>query len=281
MLAHCLTLVPPLKQTLNRYMLETIGVQLVIASDHPPEALKVQVWTNAPTRFNGDGAWYAIDILLVGTPAAGHYRFAGELRPTSPGEFELTYRICHRDRPDQPQWLGHAHDNVRLEIAPPAPDMDWTQGPNHVEVMPGVFVGNFISASQAEALGFDGVLNMAEELDLAFPAEGAISYRKFSCRDGALHPIPEESLRGAIAWIDEQLAQGKQQILVHCRAGIGRSGSVGVAYCFYRNPHWSYQQALDYVWSQKPDVYPHQQLQASLEKLFPRRVEVDGEVETR
>lgn len=270
MLATFHEALPALGHWLGRYMLETIHVRLILRPHCPIEELQVQVWTNLPTRYNSADTWYAIDLPHTHKTAEGYAQFEQDLKPTSPGEFELTYRICHRDRPDSPQWLSHPHDSVRLHIAPPARDMDWTQGPNHVEIMPGVFVGNFISASQAEALGFDAVLNMAEELDLSLLPEGAIAYRKLSCRDGALHPIPETLIQRAIAWIDEQLAQGKQRLLVHCRAGIGRSGSIGVAYCYRHHPDWSYQQTVDYVWSKKPDVYPHHQLQSSLEKLFPR-----------
>ena len=262
--------VPALGQTLDRYMLETIHLCLTLATPLPVAKLRVQAWTNLPTRYSHTDSWYAIELPHTRTTAEGHLQFEQDLKPASPGEFELTYRVNQGDHPNALQWLGQPHHNVRLHIAPPASDMDWTQGPNHIEIMPGVFVGNFISASQAEALGFDAVLNMAEELDLSLSPTGAIAYRKLSCRDGALHPIPEASIQSAIAWIDEQLAQGKQRILVHCRAGIGRSGSIGVAYCYRHHPHWSYQQAVDYVWRYKPDVYPHHQLQTSLEKLFPR-----------
>lgn len=270
MLVTCVDAQPAFSQPVGRYMLETVGIRLTLDSRHAPAELQVQAWTNLPTRFNSADAWYAIDLTYIDAIAEGGDVFEVGLQPTSPGNFELTYRVCYRDRPQTMQWLGHPHNNVRLEIAPPSHEMDWTQGPNHVEVMPGLYVGNFISASQAESLGFDAVLNMAEELDLSFSSGEAIAYRKLSCRDGALHPIPEEHLEAAIAWIDEQLAQGKQRILVHCRAGIGRSGSVGVAYSYRHNPHWSYEQTVDYVWSKKPDIYPHNQLQASLERLFPR-----------
>lgn len=276
MLARCLDTVPALDWTVNRYMLETVGIRLTLESAYAAEELQVQVWTNLPTRLNSDDAWYAVDVPYVETTADGYHQFEVGLKPTSPGNFGLTYLIRHRDRSDLVQWLGYPYNNVCLQVAPPSSEMDWTQGPNHIEVLPGVYVGNFIAASQAESLGIDAVLNMAEELDLSFPVDGAIAYQKLSCRDGARHPIPEEAIRAAIAWIDQQLAQGKRRILVHCRAGIGRSGSIGVAYCYHRHPHWSYQQSLDYVWSKKPDVYPHQQLQSSLEKLFPRSVEANS-----
>lgn len=42
--------------------------------------------------------------------------------------------------------------------------------------------------------------------------------------------------------------------------------SVGVANRFYRHSHWSYQQASEYVWGKKPDIYPYARLNA----LLPR-----------
>ncbi|MEL6383466.1 MAG: dual specificity protein phosphatase [Cyanobacteria bacterium J06626_18] len=277
--AEWLEVSPCLNASLDRYMLETVDILLRVQSPFPPIELQVQVWTNLPTRFSSEGTWYAIDVPhhkpLENPPSeqpVGGYLFQTSLRPTSPGKFELTYRVSHRATPEQWQWMGNPTDNTCLQVAPPAPDREWTQRPNHVEILHGVYVGNFIAASQAETLGFDAVLNMAEELNPTFAANSKIAYQKLPCRDGARHPIPEASLREAIAWIEHQLAQDKQQILIHCRAGIGRSGSVGVAYCFYKHPHWSYRQALEYVWSKKPDVYPHSQLQESLEQLFPRPV---------
>jgi hypothetical protein len=94
--------------------------------------------------------------------------------------------------------------------------------------------------------------------------------------DGARHPISDEIVLEAVNWIDEQIKNeqiknGKKKVLIHCRAGIGRSGSVGVAYCFYKNPLWNYEQTLQYIWSKKPDIYPHSGLQESLERLFSRK----------
>lgn len=94
--------------------------------------------------------------------------------------------------------------------------------------------------------------------------------------DGAQHPIPDEVLTEAIVWIEKQLQKGKEKVLVNCRSGIGRSGSVGLAYCFYKYPHWSYRQALDYVWSKKADIYPHKNLRESLERLFPREKSINS-----
>lgn len=268
MLATWIHASPTLQQSLSRYMLEMVGITLTLKSPLPPNELQVEAWTNLPTRLNSDGIWYSLDIPYDYTCSDGSYCFRSNLQPTSPGHFGLTYRIRHRANPSFIQWAGDLGENVKIFIAPPAPDMDWTQGASYAEILPGFYVGNFIAASQAEILGFDAVLNMAEELELAFTPDGPVAYHKLSCQDGAHHPIPEAHLQAAIAWIERQRAAGKQRILVHCRAGIGRSGSIGVAYCLHRHRRWTYQQALDYVWSKKPDIYPHRQLQSSLEKLL-------------
>jgi len=272
-IANWLEVVPPLNTRLVRYMLEGVDVLIRLQSPYPPSVLQVQVWTNLPTPINAEGNWYAIDLEFRGIAMGGSAIFQTSLRPTSTGAFDLTYRVRHRQMAGNVQWMGRAGDNVRLQIESPAPNAEWTQRPNPVEIMPRVYVGNFMAASLAASLGFDAVLNMAAELNPTFAADRAIAYRKLPCQDGAHHPIPQEYLQAAVEWIDQQLADGKRRILVHCRAGIGRSGSVGVAYCFYEHPHWSYTTALDYVLSRKPEVYPHRRLQPTLERLFPRQEE--------
>lgn len=271
MILDWLHVLPLLNDEIRRYMLETVDIHLQVRSDKPASQLCVQAWTNVPTRFSSGENWYAIDIPCLGHAEDGSISFQKSLLPTNDGAFELTYRAFLSDEPNHMQWMGNPGENVFLEVEPPAAHAEWTQFANHVEVMPRVYVGNFISASQAESLGIDAVLNMAEELNPTLADRGAIAYLKLPCRDGSQHPISEAYLQEAIAWIEQQLAEGKQKVLVHCRAGIGRSGSVGVAYCFYKNPDWSYTKVLDYIWSKKPDVYPHAQLQNSLERLFPRK----------
>ena len=251
-------------------MLEFFGASVILSSPYPAHLLKVQLWTNTLNKLNSEGMWHGIDLAYQNQDAKGHYLFEGGFRPTSEGLYHFTYRVGLNQDIPRWQWAGNFQENGRLQVEPPSPDAGWTQGANYVEVWPNVYVGNFIAASQAESLGIDAVLNLATELTLAYSPESSIVYKKLGTLDGAQHPIANEILLEAARWIDEQVQCKKQKILIHCRAGIGRSGSVGIAYCFYKNPDWSYEQTLQYVWSKKPDIYPHRNLQGSLEGLFRR-----------
>lgn len=271
-IVYCHEVWPPLNADVTLYMLEVFGASLVVSSPHPVDVLRVQLWTNLVSRHNSEGAWQGIDLSLAEGQPDGAARFEGGVQATSEGAFQFTYRFGLKDAPGQWQWLGRDQDDGRLQILPPSADMKWTQGPRYAEILPGIFVGNFIAAAEAARLGFGAVLNLAEELTPTFAPEDDIAYRKLPCRDGAVHPIDPAFLREGVAWVMAQQRAGRR-VLINCRAGIGRSGSLGVACCFSQNLQWSYEQTLEYVWSKKPDIYPHSQLQKSLEALFPRQVE--------
>ncbi len=260
---------PSLNSYMELYMLENFGATIKLSSKYPPEHLKVQIWTNALTKLNSEGNWHGIDFEYQSREAEDSFIFQGGFMPTSEGFYEFTYRVGLEDS-DRWQWVGDFKQNGYLKVEPPSPLMKWTQGPSYVEFLPQVYVGNFIAASQAEQLGIDAVLNLATEFNLTFPSDSNIVSKKIGLLDGSQHPISDEVLLEAVNWIDEQVKRGKKKVLINCRAGIGRSGSASIAYCFYKHPDWSYQQTLDYIWSKKPDIYPHKHLQESLERLFPR-----------
>ena len=269
-LLQLLEIHPPLNSYLTLYMLEKFGARIKLKSSYPAQDLRVQIWTNALNKLNSEGDWHPIDLSCQDQEKKDTLIFQGSFRPTSEGDYQFTYRLGLRQQPQQWQWAGNFGENGYLRVKPPSPEMNWTQGPSYVEVFPCVYVGNLIAASQAPELEIDAVLNLAREFPLTFPAESGIVYKQLGLTDGAQHPIPEEVLLEAIAWIEKQLRQGKKKVLINCRAGIGRSGSVSLAYCFYKHPNWNYQQTLDYIWSKKADIYPHSHLQESLERLFPR-----------
>ncbi len=261
---------PPLNSHLTLYMLEKLGVTVKLIGFYSAADLIVQLWTNIVDQLNSEGDWHPIELCYDSQDEDGKLLFTGSIQPTSPGNYQFTYRAALQQQPWQ--WAGKFQENVHLSVNPPSPQMNWTQGPSYVEILPRIYVGNFIAASQALELGIDAVLNLAREFPLTFPPESSIAYKQLGLLDGAQHPIPDKVILEAIAWIEKQLRQGKKKILINCRAGIGRSGSVSLAYCFYKHRTWSYQQTLDYVWSQKADIYPHSHLQESLERIFPREI---------
>ncbi len=61
------------------------------------------------------------------------------------------------------------------------------------------------------------------------------------------------------------------KVLIFCRAGIGRSGSIGISYLYYMHPDLYFKQILEEMWKLRSDFYPHQGLEAALDKLFPRK----------
>lgn len=267
-IAQFLKTYPAVSSHTMLYMLETFGASVKLTSPHSPQKLKVQLWTNALNKFNSEGNWHPIELSYRDRESQDIYNFQGSFTPTSEGNYQFTYRVGLEKQPKQWQWAGQWQENGKLSIKLPSPEMIWTQGASYVEILPKVYVGNFIAASNATEHGFDAVLNLAGEFFLDFAADTGVAYKHLRLLDGAQNPIPDEVIEAAIFWLEQQLQQGKQKVLINCRAGIGRSGSVGVAYCFYKHPDWSYRQTLDYAWSKKSDIYPHQHLSESLERLF-------------
>jgi dual specificity MAP kinase phosphatase len=174
-IVHSYHLWPPLQSEISLYMLEVFGASLELRSSYPAEKLRTQLWTNVVTRYNSEGDWHGIDLDWVAGSTDQRARFEGGMQTTSEGRFQYTFRVGLKESEDW-QWLGGWQQNGQLEVLPPAPEMKWTQGPSLAEVMPNVWVGNFIAASQAAELGFGSVLNLAEELTLRFEPEKKGNY---------------------------------------------------------------------------------------------------------
>ena len=150
------------------------------------------------------------------------------------------------------------------------------QQPRLHEVSPGLWVGNAVTATQAATERFQAVLNMAQEIELTFPPEAGIAYRKMGLPDGAGRPIPPETMREAVAWLRDEVGQGKK-VLVCCQHGLGRSGSIAIAYVCALHPAWTYDQALALVKERHPHVLPHRGLRETIEALYPRLAPSTGD----
>jgi hypothetical protein len=109
-------------------------------------------------------------------------------------------------------------------------------------------------------------------------------HKVISLAPGADSIIPDAVLKDAVDFLRTQVGQGKK-VLVHCRDGNGRSGSVAVAFVAsqldrndqpddgtghndhdgHKSSH--YDESLQEVWKWKCDVYPHKGLRQSLERI--------------
>ncbi|KAG0089306.1 hypothetical protein BGZ93_005472 [Podila epicladia] len=107
----------------------------------------------------------------------------------------------------------------------------------------------------------------------------AFQHKVISLAPGAHNRISEAILREAVEFLHKEISQGKK-VLVHCRDGNGRSGSVALAYIAAQTqklnkeknrPNQSkrdiYNQSLQEVWKWKCDVYPHRGLRSTLETM--------------
>lgn len=102
------------------------------------------------------------------------------------------------------------------------------------------------------------------------------THKVISVAPGAHNRISDAILKEAVGFLQQELEEGKK-VLVHCRDGNGRSGSVAVAYIAYqlkKHQPWRkndggeiYQQALNEIWKWKCDVYPHKGLRQSVESI--------------
>ena len=157
------------------------------------------------------------------------------------------------------------------------------QGPDYNHIVGSVHLGNFIAATNAVELGFTHVLNVADNLDMVYSTPASeprhddlhqsappVVYRKIAMRDGAHNPIDSRLIAEAVDWL-KSVDSERARVLVNCRAGIGRAGSVAVAYVFATNRSMSFDDAYQFVFA-KRFVYPHAGLAAILYDLFPRRV---------
>eukprot|EP01099_Mayorella_cantabrigiensis_P006715 TRINITY_DN5706_c0_g1_i3.p1 TRINITY_DN5706_c0_g1~~TRINITY_DN5706_c0_g1_i3.p1 ORF type:complete len:268 (+),score=55.38 TRINITY_DN5706_c0_g1_i3:63-866(+) len=263
-------------------MLESFSIKVELFEE-PNNSIgnyQVQIWSNMIHKHNPEGVWKESAMTELFREKEGQetkvvWIWDGLL--TSPGLFEFTIRIiffnAYGSGKNKIFWLGQPGVNGKVLVHPPDlnnPSLRWTVGPQAVNVdRERLWVGNFIMASRADEFGFDTVLNVAEELDLHLPSH--ILYKKIPCVDGAHNPLRREAIKEAVLFIDKCVTEDRKKILVHCRAGIGRSGSMAVAYVFYKHENWSYELALNFVWISKPEIYPHARLAETLHSLFPRK----------
>jgi protein-tyrosine phosphatase len=126
-----------------------------------------------------------------------------------------------------------------------------------------LILGN-IDDARNPTLGVAGLLLVAEEFRVEPPAwldYEYIPFKEFSAVDPAW-------LDRAVIWLEAR-APGTRT-LVCCRAGMGRSASVLIAY-FCCSQGLSYEEAVTFIKARRPGAMPLPQLQETIEKVIELR----------
>ena len=120
-----------------------------------------------------------------------------------------------------------------------------------------LFVGNISDAIQPPAQ-ISAVLLVAEEYQIEAPtwlAYGRIPFREFDQADPKI-------VADAVGWMERHMADNR--VMVCCRAGMGRSVSVAMAYLCC-GEGMAYDDVLRLVMSRRPGALPLPQLKDTIE----------------
>jgi protein-tyrosine phosphatase len=126
-----------------------------------------------------------------------------------------------------------------------------------------LLVGNITDAGNPP-YQVGGILLVAEEQNVAIPSR--LAYAKVPFKEFC-EPDPS-ALCQAVDWIESHIADNR--IMVCCRAGMGRSVSVAIAYlCCVE--HLAYEEAVKLVLTRRPGGVPLPKLQEAVEQVLVTR----------
>lgn len=120
-----------------------------------------------------------------------------------------------------------------------------------------LYLGSYENATDGHTLktiGITHILNMADELENAFPDK----YKYKHCR---LNDTSKDSImpliNSCIHFIEEARTSTCNKILIHCAMGISRSSAMTIAWLMFHY-QWSFIQAKDFVRSQRSTIKPNE-----------------------
>jgi len=111
-------------------------------------------------------------------------------------------------------------------------------------------------------IGITAIVNLMEE-NLYDPIPHGFDYLFRGFPDD-WYP-PHSYLQEILEFIDKHIENGK--VLVHCAMGISRSGGIIVAWLMKKNPNWSWNKAIGYVWKSRL-IYPAIEIKESILDYF-------------
>ena len=116
-------------------------------------------------------------------------------------------------------WAGNYRENARIQVLAPSSVVSYNDTIPWAEIIDGICVGDHITACKAQELGFDAVLNVAEEMDVHIDsdeyadtdfrsrnrssAKQPILHKKIPIPDGQCYVIAPEFIKEAVNWLIE------------------------------------------------------------------------------
>lgn len=264
---------PKVATRVETYVNEDLAYHAVLDVDPniDPRQIVVEVWTNQRDSLNTDGEWHAIGLTYRGFRSDQMKVYANRSLMAGQGEFEFNYRARASGDDDWTWYRSYDGINSRGMVHGPRTSDKFSptlSGPDYNRVVGIVSVGNLVAAGRAKELGFTHVLCTAVELDRPFPEDNGVVFGKVAIQYGAEKPVGQEELDSAVNWI-RMSWKDDHRILVYCKYGFQRAGSVVLAFVLAQNPRMSYEEGLART-TIKRLVIPHAGLKDTIYKLYQR-----------
>ncbi|XP_005097916.2 uncharacterized protein LOC101861279 [Aplysia californica] len=260
------------------HMLDPLCFKLCLECKKPVPLRDVSAWawTCLYHTDNSEGIYREIRLPYVENSrqwddnGVTTYLFSAVVFPTHTDDFRLTYNIKFRD---SMIWVDKFQTDHIVTVLRPREVNQWTKQAEMAKITNRIFIGNFLSVILAEELNFEAVITLDKHLQ-GTAAEGVHAgrvkeeFHNFALEIGAGHEIPRDKVDVVVKRL-KTLSDLHAHILMGDLDGQGRVGSAMTAYIFANNPHLTYEEACEFVKSQKM-IYCHRGLKSTLHDMYPR-----------